>query len=203
MFGSQSTQVRLSSKRLHTPTSRGEMRVVRRSLLRCLRVVVLVFCVVVFAGCWGLGDRIEALVGKPAPDAPLLLIDGPETSIAAERGRYIGIIFWATWCNYSKGAMDQVEQLAVKYRDREDIRFFAVSIDRYQDIELLKNRIVSQQLHTVRHVFSGSDVDDDAYQRFNGEAIPYVVLIDPRGVVRYVGSNVGGAEDILDARFAR
>lgn len=152
-------------------------------------------------GCSPLSAKIEGLVGKPAPDARLMFIDGPEKTISSEKGKYIALIFWATWCNYSKSAMDEIEELAKRYKHRDDVKFFAVSIDRYEDFEKLKSRIASQKLYSLKHAFSGSDIDDEAYTLFNGESIPYAVLIDPRGVVRYVGISVSGIQDILESRF--
>jgi hypothetical protein len=52
-------------------------------------------------------------------------------------------------------------------------------------------------------MFSGNDILDEAYQKFFGELVPMSVLIDPRGVVRYVGTDVSGVEDLLDERFGR
>ena len=153
------------------------------------------------SGCSSLSDGPRDLVGKPAPDPRLLMIDGPEITISSERGRFLGVLFWATWCNYSKDAIADFEELARKYARRSDVTFVAVSIDRYEDFGVLKDRISSQELHSLKHAFSGGDVQDEAYQMMRGELIPYAVLIDPRGVVRYVGTSISDIEGILDERF--
>jgi len=158
-------------------------------------------CMIV--GCSPLSDRSKELVGSPSPDARLLLIDGPETTLSADHGKFMGVLFWATWCNYSKGAIADFEDLARKYAHRGDVSFVAVSIDKYEDLHILRDRIASQELHSLKHAFSGGDVEDEAYQMLRGDRIPYAVLIDPRGIVRYVGTSTSEMEDILDDRFGR
>jgi thiol-disulfide isomerase/thioredoxin len=132
-----------------------------------------------------------------------MMLDGAETTLSAEQGRYVALLFWATWCRYSKSAIADFEDLARSYQRRSDVRFFAVSVDRNEDFETLKGRIASQELESIVHMFSGNDIFDEAYQKFFGELVPMAVLIDPRGVVRYVGTDVSGVEDLLDERFER
>ncbi len=129
------------------------------------------------------------------------MLDGSETTLSAERGRYVAVLFWATWCRYSKSAIADFEDLARAYRRRTNVRFFAVSVDRNEDFETLKSRISSQQLESIVHIFSGNDIFDEAYQKFFGELVPMAVLIDPRGVVTYIGTDVSGIEDLLAERF--
>lgn len=167
--------------------------------LRC----VFTCLVVGSAACSTVPEKAANLVGRPSPDARLMMLDGTETTLSAQQGRYVALLFWATWCRYSKGAIEDFEELARSYRRRSNVLFFAVSVDRNEDFENLKSRIVSQELESIVHMFSGNDVLDEAYQKFFGELVPMAVLIDPRGVVRYVGTDVSGVEDLLDERFGR
>jgi thiol-disulfide isomerase/thioredoxin len=153
------------------------------------------------AACATVPKKAASLIGNPAPDARLMMLDGSETTLSAEQGRHVALLFWATWCRHSKGAIEDFEELARVYRRRSDVRFFAVSIDRNEDFDTLNSRIASQELKTLVHMFSGNDIFDEAYQKFFGELVPMFVLIDPRGVVRYVGTGVSGVEDILEERL--
>jgi thiol-disulfide isomerase/thioredoxin len=164
---------------------------------------MLLFLLVGVAACSTIPEKSAGLLGRPAPDARLMMLDGSETTLSAEKGRYVAVLFWATWCKHSKGAIADFEDLARGYRRRADVSFFAVSVDQNADFDVLKGRILSQELKSIIHVFSGNDIQDEAYQKFFGELVPMVVLIDPRGVVRYVGTSVSDIEDLLNERFAR
>ncbi len=153
------------------------------------------------AACSTVSERTAGLVGRPAPDARLMKLDGSETTFSAEKGRFVAVLFWATWCKHSKGAIADFEDVARIYGRRADVSFFAVSVDRNEDFETLKSRIASLELKSLVHVFSGNDIQDEAYQKFYGDLVPMAVLIDPRGVVRYVGTDVSEIEDLLDERF--
>lgn len=168
-----------------------------QSFLRCTLVCLLLEV----AACSSVPEKAASLIGRPAPDARLMMLDGSETTLSAERGRYVAVLFWATWCRYSKSAIADFEDLARAYRRRTNVRFFAVSVDRNEDFETLKSRISSQQLESIVHIFSGNDIFDEAYQKFFGELVPMAVLIDPRGVVTYIGTDVSGIEDLLAERF--
>jgi peroxiredoxin len=150
------------------------------------------------AGCWGMPARIQELVGQPAPETRLMALDGSELPLSAYRGQYVSLLFWATWCKHSRGAIEEFEDLARQFARRKDMAFLAVSVDRNEDFEILKQRIASQDLRTMTHKFSGNDLFDEAYMGLRGEAVPYVVLIDRRGVVRHVGNSVGELEGVLD-----
>jgi len=85
-----------------------------------------------------------------------------------------------------------------KYRRRTDVSFYAVSLDRNQDIGILESRIQEQDLKTVQHVFSGNDIEDEAFLSLHGTTIPYAVVIDRNGVVQFLDIGVSGLESYLD-----
>lgn len=163
-----------------------------------VKSVVFIAIAAQLAGCWGMPARIQELVGQPAPESRLMALDGSELPLSAYRGKYVSLLFWATWCKHSRGAIEEFEDLARQFARRRDAAFLAVSVDRKEDFDILKQRIVSQDLRTMTHKFSGNDLFDEAYMSFRGEAVPYVVLIDRRGVVRHVGNSVGDLEDLLE-----
>jgi thiol-disulfide isomerase/thioredoxin len=156
---------------------------------------------VMLMGCSSISDEATSLIGRNSPDARLMLLDGSETTLSSARGRYVAVLFWTTWCQHSKGAIVDFEELARAYRRRADVVFFAVSVDRNEDFEVLRERIQSQELKSLVHIFSGNDIHDEAYQKFFGDLVPMVVLIDPRGIVRYIGTDVSDIEDELEERF--
>jgi len=174
-----------------------------RQAARKLILVSVMFLALVhsFSGCSSLSSHTLALVGKPVPDGRLMLLDGGDLALNDSRGRNRAILFWATWCAHSKSVISEFEDLARAYGDRDDTEFFAVSLDRNEDLDLVRSRIAAQDLTSVTHVFSGNDVQDEAFIALRGDHVPYSVFVDGGGTVRYMGLGVGGLEDFLEAKF--
>jgi thiol-disulfide isomerase/thioredoxin len=149
------------------------------------------------AGCASLSPEAIALVGRPVPDGRLMLLSGEDLALKDRRGRNAAILFWTTWCPHSRSVIAQFEDLARSYAHRGDTDFFAVNLDRNEDLSLVRGRISAQDLTTVIHVFSGNDVQDEAFLALKGDQVPYSVLIDGNSIVSYVGIGVGGLEDYL------
>lgn len=165
------------------------------------RTLLIFVCMLSLVGCGVLELQGKQLVGQPAPDARLMLIDGTEFPLSAQRGRYSVLVFWATWCKHSKSAIAEYEELARRYSRRQDIDFYAISVDKNEHFGTLKDRIREQDLKTMTHIFSGNDTQDDAFLNYKGDSIPYAVVIDKQGVVRFVDSDISRLGEYLNAEF--
>jgi thiol-disulfide isomerase/thioredoxin len=163
--------------------------------------LVLTFVLFFMMGCAAVSPEAAHLLGRPVPDGRLMLLSGEDRALADTQGKNRGLLFWATWCAHSRGVISDFEDLARTYAHRGDTDFFAVSLDRNDDLKVLKSRIADQDLTTVIHVFSGNDVQDEAFLALKGDQVPYSVFIDSRGVVRFVGIGTGGLEDFLEKRL--
>ena len=176
------------------------------STMRMLGGFLRVMCILAVqfgsVGCSSVSPASVALLGRPVPDGRLMLLSGEDVALKDSRGRNRAILFWATWCTHSSSVISQFEDLARTYAHRNDTDFFAVSLDRNQDLDLVKGRIATQDLTTVTHVFSGNDVQDEAFLALKGDHVPYSVFVDGGSTVRFVGLGVGGLEEFLEARFA-
>jgi thiol-disulfide isomerase/thioredoxin len=173
----------------------------KRVLPRGASFLLVVLLAIIVSGCTSMSPQVYDLVGKRAPTARLMLLDGEEIPVSALEGKHVGLIFWATWCGHSKARIEDFEELAKRYSRRKNVVFLAVSIDRAEAMDNLRSRIESQGLQSVTHVFSGNDVQDEAFQAFRGEAVPYVVTIDPRGRVRSVDTSTSSLEEYLESVF--
>ena len=162
------------------------------------------FLVIVFvamSGCSAMDAKGKEMIGSEAPDARLMFFDGSEVPLSAYRGKNVCIVFWATWCTYSRSLIERYEALARRYSRRADMEFIAVSIDKNEDFDVLKDRIREQRLKSMTHVFSGNDSYDDAFVNLKGKNIPYVVFIDRNGVVRLADHDLAPLEEYLSMEF--
>ena len=165
--------------------------------------VLIALMAIALSGCTAVSGDAAGLVGRPVPEGRLMLLEGGDhVALAGKAGTNLAILFWATWCSHSRSTIAEFEDLAREYSWRGDLEFYAVSVDKNDDLELLQGRIKSQELTTVKHVFSGNDVQDEAYLALKGTHVPYVVFVDARGIVRFVNLGVGDLGDFLAQRFA-
>jgi thiol-disulfide isomerase/thioredoxin len=168
-----------------------------RPLFSCFLVTL----ALTFAGCSAFESKGKEMIGNEAPEARLMFFDGSEVPLSSYRGKNVSIVFWATWCTYSRSLIERYEELARRYSRRGDMEFIAVSIDKNEDFEVLKSRIKEQGLKSMTHIFSGNDSYDDAFVNLRGKNIPYVVFMDRNGVVRLAEHDITPLEEYLSMEF--
>jgi len=152
--------------------------------------IVLLISVLLIQGCTSTALK----PGEPAPYTILYMANGKDKLLSQYKGKTVAMIFWATWCNYSKYAMDDFRDKAAKYTGRDDVVFLAVSLD--ESREEYDERIqVRNYTENITHVFSGNGPLDETYLRFGAPAIPLVYTIGPDGVIRTSGRRLDLEED--------
>jgi cytochrome c biogenesis protein CcmG/thiol:disulfide interchange protein DsbE len=87
---------------------------------------------IIFASRFGSDPSISSspLIGKPAPTAPIALLDGTgEASLNDFPGDIIVVNYWASWCLSCRGEHPALLQAASDYDDK-DVTFISIN---YQD----------------------------------------------------------------------
>lgn len=171
--------------------------------MRFLIACILVITAASSTGCSPLSSKAQEMVGTHAPESRLMFFDGSEVPLSSYQGKNVVVLFWATWCTFSRGVIERYEALARQYSQNSDLEFIAVSVDKNEDFGALKDRIKEQDLKTMTHIFSGNDALDDAFVNLNGKHIPYVVFIDTTGTIRLVDTDIVSLEEYLMLRFSR
>ncbi|HEY2157194.1 MAG TPA: TlpA disulfide reductase family protein [Isosphaeraceae bacterium] len=139
------------------------------------------------------------LMGEPAPDFRLNVLDGPgKTKRVAKAdlaGKVVLLDFWATWCGPCMAEMPDIARLIEGYaKAGKPVVVVAVSIDQAEDggddeirtkvEKTLKAKELDLQVSPVGRVALDSSLT--VARAFKAEAIPQLVLIDAKGVVRHV-----------------
>lgn len=150
---------------------------IKNKLLKVLCALILVIC----SGC-GLSARQKELIGVQAPYTKFQMLDGSYRLLEEYRGKKLIIVFWATHCNAAWPKLRRLEEFAEQLH-RSDVAFLAVSLDKPEDLEVLKERISAVGIHTFEHSFSGNEGYDQAYSAFRGEELPYIIVLDRDGTV--------------------
>jgi len=138
------------------------------------------------------GDEEEGasnpLVGKPAPDFELALLDGGNAKLAGHKDIVI-LDFWATWCGPCRRTLPIVAQVARKYQDK-GVRFYAVN--EREDGDKIKAFLKQQKITCAVAL----DRDGKVGDLYGVEGIPQTVVIGKDGTVQQV--DVGFTEDLQD-----
>ncbi|MBS2021502.1 MAG: TlpA family protein disulfide reductase [Deltaproteobacteria bacterium] len=134
---------------------------------------------------------------KPRGLAPLNLklhdLDGHELAMGNLRGQIVILDFWATWCEPCRAGLPKTEAL-VRANAARGVQGLAVSIDASaKDIPAF----VAQEKLGLRVLH---DPDGDEAQRLGAAGIPYLIILDREGYVRYANLGAGPAAEAAAAQ---
>jgi peroxiredoxin len=135
------------------------------------------------------------LVGKPAPDFTLDLVDGKPFHLADSKGKDVVVLdFWATWCGPCLQAMPQVERAVGEFKD-QNVRLVAVNL---QETAAQVTALLERQ---KLHVTVALDRDGVVADKYKAVAIPQTVIIGRDGNVArlFVGGGPHLEEQLKEA----
>jgi thiol-disulfide isomerase/thioredoxin len=150
------------------------------------------FLILLLCSC-SLSSQQIGLVNKAAPGGIYYPLDQSPRAISAELGKVIVLAFWDSGCHHCQREMPKLNNFAKSFIGSQDIRFIAISVNSSHEEDSLKFTIKNLDLTSLIHAFSGNDISDESFLAFKGGAIPYFVVIDQSGIVRWVGND---AEDV-------
>ena len=172
----------------------------RRIGLRCFlwRVlsVFIVSTAILSVGPGCSGSNSAKLIGQPAPATRVQLLDGDPAPLSQfmGNGKPLVLVFWASTCMYSPRTIESLDKLAVKLQPR-GVQFLAVSIDKNKAESEVRDLIKYRDMGHFVHAFSGNDVHDEAYISFQGDELPYVLVIDGAGKIVAAGHRASVVEE--------
>lgn len=136
------------------------------------------------------GADHDDLLGKPAPELDLDLLDGGKASLAAHRGKDVVLLdFWATWCPPCVRGLPVVSDVAAGFKDK-GVVFYAVNEQETPDA--IRKFLEKKQLD----IKVALDAEGAAGRDFGVRGIPQTVLIGRDGTVQSV--HVGFSPDLKE-----
>lgn len=117
-------------------------------------------------------------VGDVASDFSFETPSGKKMDLAALRGNYVLVDFWATWCAPCVAKLDQVEHVREQFAGDKPLVIVGANLDsdRQRARDFLKAKPLPWQ-----HALLGDWSSTDVPRRFAIASVPAYVLIDPDG----------------------
>jgi peroxiredoxin len=160
---------------------------------------VLVGGLLVFCFAWALVPAAEAQLGAacrpltpvaktgPAPALELEDLAGNPVSLDDFRGKFLVVNFWATWCEPCTREWPDLDVLAARMTERDDVEVLAISID--QDAEAIAPYLERMGLRDTPVTILRAKAAD-AHKLFGSEKIPDTYFVSPTGELEAVFVNV-------------
>jgi len=123
--------------------------------------------------------------GRPAPTLRLATLEGKQTDLAALRGQWVLVHFWASWCVPCRREMPTLQGLAT-VTPPLPIKLLLVNTAETDDEVFVFMGIVAPDLDTLM------DRDGQATERWQPRGLPASFLVDPDGRIRYLA--LGGRD---------
>lgn len=122
-----------------------------------------------------------SLTAQKAPSVEFSTLSGDRVSLKqlTEKGPVL-ISFWALWCEPCRHELKILNELHQKYSG-DGFTVFGINMDTPKGFSKVKGYLSSNGI-----VFdNAADPAGEYIQKFNGQSIPYALLIDKTGNIRY------------------
>jgi len=139
--------------------------------------------------------------GVAAPAAAVTDARGDAWSIADERGRFVILSFWASWCGPCRRELPELDSLRRQLDSTSAIRFYAVNVGETETV--VRRYFDSAGLSLPLLFVSAATASDE----WSVQALPTLVVIDRQGDVMsvqtgYQGWGVAGLALLLDGEVS-
>jgi thiol-disulfide isomerase/thioredoxin len=149
----------------------------------------------VSAQAQGAGDPSSGvgsgLIGKPAPDFSLDLLEGGEFRLSEQKGHVVVLDFWASWCGPCMQSLPQVDAAVAEFAEK-GVKLVAVNMQ--EDRAAITSALERLKIKPAVAI----DIDGAAAGHYQVTAIPHTVVIDADGKIArlFIGSSPESAAQL-------
>lgn len=102
------------------------------------------------------------------------------------------INFWATWCQPCKAEMKHLKSLFEKYKQK-GLSIIGINQDSPKSLAKVKSFIASNKVDYPIVL----DPNNQIFQKFNGQVMPYSILINSRGEIEYKHTGYLAGDEVI------
>jgi len=126
------------------------------------------------------------LIGQPAPDVSLMLLDGSFVSLKELQAQQKVVIldFWATWCGPCRAELPFVAKLASDLADQGVVLYAVNQMEKPEQIKAFQKQVDFKFTAAL-------DQSGDLSQTFQVSSLPFLLIIGRDGLVQVVHVGVG------------
>lgn len=125
-----------------------------------------------------------ALIGAPAPDITLPLLDGGTFSIANHAGEVIVLDFWATWCPPCRVSMPIADRVVEEFADRGVHLYF---VNEGESPEMVEEFLDESGLRAPIAL----DINHTLGVAYQAQGLPFTVIVGRDGTVKSIRVGAG------------
>lgn len=125
---------------------------------------------------FALAGQVE--MGRPAPKFTLESLKGPGLSLESFKGKVVLLNFWATWCVPCRKEMPDLEKA---YKENKKEGFVVIGVNVLQTADKIRGYIREEKITFPIAL----DPDGKIMKLYKVGALPYSVLIDRKGNLKY------------------
>ena len=163
-----------------------------------LNILIVVLVVILIGKKYYLMPKQKS--GEAAVNFEAELIDGSTFSLADQRGNYILLDFWASWCGPCRKENPDLVALWNSFQNKtftDAASFKIVSVGLENNKQKWQNAIVKDQLSWPYHIYQGESFDSPLATVYQVREIPRKYLINPEGMIVLVNPSVQEIQDYL------
>ncbi len=139
----------------------------------------------------GLKAVLSLGVGKAAPEAESVLLDGKKVKLSDYKGKVVLLDIWATWCGPCRAMIPHEREMVAKHKDKP---FVLVSVSADDKKETLEKFLETEKMPWVHWWDNGPE--SMVLKSFRVKAFPTLYAIDHTGVIRHKWVGNPGNEKI-------
>ena len=143
------------------------------------------FALFLVLALWSLGGNAalpEGLMKKPGEPAPALKLSDPDLGpfdLANERGHWVMVHFWASWCGPCRRELPKIQAMS-KQINTKKLKLIMINTAETDDDIFIFLSSVAPDLQSYR------DADGSITNRWQPRGLPSSFLVDPEGRIQYL-----------------